>query len=158
MVTGVMKGDKRAVVSSGASLAGSSAGAAVGAALGTLILPGVGTAIGGWLGSMAGGAIGDSLGDKLGTQVDRLGSPAQVSKDLIATSAISAIPGASATTAASQPVTFNSTININGQDQTSAQALANLVVQTTMGQLGQIMPINPLATRRDAALTDGVAT
>jgi len=158
MVTGVMKGDTRAVVSSGASLAGSSAGAAVGAALGTLILPGVGTAIGGWLGSMAGGAIGESLGDKLGTQVDRLGSPAQVSKDLIATSAISTIPGAPAITAASQPVTFNSTININGQDQTSAQALANLVVQTTMGQLGQIMPTNSLATRRDAALTDGVAT
>lgn len=158
MVTGVMKGDTRAVVSSGASLAGSSAGAAVGAALGTLILPGVGTAIGGWLGSMAGGAIGDALGHKLGTQVDRLGSPAQVSKDLIATSAISTIPGSPATTAASQPVTFNSTININGQDQTSAQALANLVVQTTMGQLGQIMPTNPLATRRDAALTDGVAT
>ena len=158
MVTGVMKGDTRAVVSSGASLAGSSAGAAVGAALGTLILPGVGTAIGGWLGSMAGGAIGESLGDKLGTQVDRLGSPAQVSKDLIATSAISTIPGVPAITAASQPVTFNSTININGQDQTSAQALANLVVQTTMGQLGQIMPTNSLATRRDAALTDGVAT
>ncbi|WP_064120774.1 phage tail tape measure protein [Pseudomonas fluorescens] len=158
MVTGVMNGDKRAVVSSGASLAGSSAGAAVGAALGTLIFPGVGTAIGGWLGSMAGGAIGDSLGDKLGTQVDRLGSPAQVSENLIATAATSTIPGAPATTAASQPVTFNSTININGQDQTSAQALANLVVQTTMGQLGQIMPTNPLATRRDAALTDGVAT
>ncbi|XHF32231.1 phage tail tape measure protein [Pseudomonas chlororaphis] len=161
MVTGVMKGDKRAVVSSGASLAGSSAGAAVGAALGTLILPGVGTMVGGWLGSMAGGAIGDSLGDKLGKQVDRLGSPAQVSKDLIATSATSTIPAAlatTATTAASQPVTFNSTIHINGQDQGSAQALANLVVQTTMSQLGQIMPTNPLATRRDAALTDGVAT
>jgi len=158
MVTGVMTGDKRAVVSSGASLAGSSAGAAVGAALGTLILPGVGTVIGGWLGSMAGGAIGESLGDKLGTQVDRLGSPAQVSKDLIATSATSTIPAAPAATAASQPVTFNSTININGQDQGSAQALANLVVQTTMSQLGQIMPTNPLATRRDAALTDGVAT
>jgi phage tail tape-measure protein len=155
MVTGVMNGDKRAVVSSGASLAGSSAGAAVGAALGTLILPGVGTMVGGWLGSMAGGAIGDSLGDKLGKQVDRLGSPAQVSKDLIATSTI---PAALATTAASQPVTFNSTIHINGQDQGSAQALANLVVQTTMNQLGQIMPTNPLATRRDAALTDGVAT
>lgn len=158
MVTGVMKGDKRAVVSSGASLAGSSAGAAVGAALGTLILPGLGTMVGGWLGSMAGGAIGDSLGDKLGKQVDRLGSPAQVSKDLIATSATSMIPAALATTAASQPVTLNSTININGQDQGSAQALANLVVQTTMSQLGQIMPTNPLATRRDAALTDGVAT
>ncbi|MDP9708627.1 UNVERIFIED_ORG: TP901 family phage tail tape measure protein [Pseudomonas fluorescens] len=155
MVTGVMNGDKRAVVSSGASLAGSSAGAAVGAALGTLILPGVGTMVGGWLGSLAGGAIGDSLGDKLGKQVDRLGSPAQVSKDLIATSTI---PAALATTAASQPVTFNSTIHINGQDQGSAQALANLVVQTTMNQLGQIMPTNPLATRRDAALTDGVAT
>ncbi|MGP6422549.1 phage tail tape measure protein [Pseudomonas pharyngis] len=155
MVTGVMNGDKRAVVSSGASLAGSSAGAAVGAALGTLILPGVGTMVGGWLGSMAGGAIGDSLGDKLGKQVDRLGSPAQVSKDLIATSTI---PAALATTAASQPFTFNSTIHINGQDQGSAQALANLVVQTTMNQLGQIMPTNPLATRRDAALTDGVAT
>ncbi|WP_085612313.1 MULTISPECIES: phage tail tape measure protein [unclassified Pseudomonas] len=155
MVTGVMNGDKRAVVSSGASLAGSSAGAAVGAALGTLILPGVGTMVGGWLGSMAGGAIGDSLGDKLGKQVDRLGSSAQVSKDLIATSTI---PAALATTAASQPVTFNSTIHINGQDQGSAQALANLVVQTTMNQLGQIMPTNPLATRRDAALTDGVAT
>ncbi|QKV66103.1 phage tail tape measure protein [Pseudomonas sp. 43A] len=154
LVNGVMHGDTRSVVSSGASLAGSSAGAAVGAALGTLILPGVGTAIGGWLGSMAGGAIGESLGDKLGTQADRLGAPAQVSKDLIATSATSAIP---ATTAASQPVTFNSTIQINGQDLASAQALANLVVQTTMGQLGQIMPTNPLATRRDAALTDGAA-
>lgn len=158
MVNGVMSGDKRAVVSSGASLAGSSVGAAVGAALGTLILPGVGTMVGGWLGSMAGGAIGESLGDKLGTQVDRLGSPAQVSKDLIATSATSTIPAALASAAASQPVTFNSTIHINGQDQGSAQALANLVVQTTMSQLGQIMPTNPLATRRDAALTDGVAT
>lgn len=158
MVTGVMKGDKRAVVSSGASLAGSSSGAAVGAALGTLILPGVGTLVGGWLGSMAGGAIGESLGDKLGTQVDRLGSPAQVSKELIATSTSSAIPVTPATATASQPVTLNSTININGQDQGSAQALADLVVQTTMSQLGQIMPTNPLATRRDAALTDGVAT
>lgn len=158
MVTGVMKGDTRSVVSSGASLAGSSAGAAVGAALGTLILPGLGTMVGGWLGSMAGGAIGESLGDKLGTQVDRLGSPAQVSKDLIATSATFTIPATPATATASQPVTFNSTININGQDQGSAQALANLVVQTTMSQLGQIMPTNPLATRRDAALTDGVAT
>jgi uncharacterized lipoprotein YajG len=106
---------------------------------------------------MAGGAIGESLGDKLGTQVDRLGAPAQVSKDLIATSATSATSAIPATTAASQPVTFNSTIQINGQDLASAQALANLVVQTTMGQLGQIMPTNPLATRRDAALTDGVA-
>lgn len=158
MVNGVMSGDKRAVVSSGASLAGSSVGAAVGAALGTLILPGVGTMVGGWLGSMAGGAIGESLGDKLGTQVDRLGSPAQVSKDLIATSPTSTNPAAIASTAASQPVTFNSTIHINGQDQGSAQALANLVVQTTISQLGQIMPTNPLATRRDAALTDGVAT
>ncbi|WP_095119263.1 phage tail tape measure protein [Pseudomonas sp. Irchel s3f10] len=158
MVNGVMSGDKRAVVSSGASLAGSSVGAAVGAALGTLILPGVGTMVGGWLGSMAGGAIGESLGDKLGTQVDRLGSPAQVSKDLIATSPTSTNPAAIASTAVSQPVTFNSTIHINGQDQGSAQALANLVVQTTISQLGQIMPTNPLATRRDAALTDGVAT
>ncbi|KPG90492.1 phage tail tape measure protein [Pseudomonas sp. RIT-PI-r] len=158
MVNGVMSGDKRAVVSSGASLAGSSVGAAVGAALGTLILPGVGTMVGGWLGSMAGGAIGESLGDKRGPQVDRLGSPAQVSKDLIATSATATNPAALASTAASQPVTFNSTIHINGQDQGSAQALANLVVQTTMSQLVQIMPTNPLATRRDAALTDGVAT
>lgn len=151
MVTGVMKGDTRSVVSSGASLAGSSAGAAIGAAIGTLILPGVGTMVGGWLGSMAGAEIGASLGDKLGTQVDRLGSPAQVSKEL------TAVPVTPAVTAANQPVTFNSTIQINGQDQTSAQALANLVVQTTMSQLGQIMPTNPLATRRDAALTDGVA-
>ncbi|MFG6205299.1 phage tail tape measure protein [Pseudomonas retamae] len=152
LVNGVRQGDTRAMVSSGASLAGSSAGAAVGAALGTLILPGVGTAIGGWLGSMAGGAIGESLGDKLGTQVDRLGSPEQVSKELTAN------PATSAGAAASQPVTFNSTINITGQDLASAQALANLVVQTTMGQLGQIMPSNLLATRRDAALTDGAAT
>lgn len=152
LVNGVMQGDTRAVVSSGASLAGSSAGAAVGAALGTLILPGVGTAIGGWLGSMAGGAIGESLGDKLGTQVDRLGSPEQVSKELTGN------PVSPASETANQPVTFNSTINISGQDLASAQALANLVVQTTMGQLGQIMPSNLLATRRDAALTDGAAT
>lgn len=151
MVTGVMKGDTRSVVSSGASLAGASAGAAIGAAIGTLILPGVGTMVGGWLGSMAGGEIGTALGDKLGTQVDRLDSPAQVSKEL---TAIAATP---AVTAANQPVTFNSTIHINGQDQASAQTLANLVVQTTMSQLSQIMPTNPLATRRDAALTDGVA-
>ncbi|MBV4476154.1 phage tail tape measure protein [Pseudomonas botevensis] len=154
MVTGVMQGDTRSVVSSGASLAGSSAGAAIGAALGTLILPGVGTMIGGWLGSMAGGEIGASLGDKLGNQVDRLSSPAQVSKDLIATSS----PTPVSSQANSQPVTFNSTIQIQGQDLASAQALANLVVQTTMAQLGQVMPTNALATRRDAALTDGVAT
>ncbi|MBP5957268.1 phage tail tape measure protein [Pseudomonas anatoliensis] len=151
MVTGVMKGDTRSVVSSGASLAGASAGAAIGAAIGTLILPGVGTMVGGWLGSMAGAEIGASLGDRLGAQVDRLDSPAQVSKEL---TAVAATPAA---TVANQPVTLNSTIHINGQDQASAQTLANLVVQTTMSQLGQIMPTNPLATRRDAALTDGVA-
>lgn len=142
---GVAQGDSKAVVSSAGLLAGSYAGATAGAALGTLILPGVGTAIGGLLGGFAGSELGSMLGEKLSVLVDRLDAPAQVSKDLT-----------SARTD-NQPITFNSTIQINGQDLASAKELANLVVQTTLGQLGQLMPANALATRRDTALTDGVA-
>ncbi|WP_130930356.1 glycine zipper domain-containing protein [Pseudomonas sp. Sample_24] len=142
---GLAQGDTKTVVSSGGTLAGSYAGASAGAALGTLIFPGVGTAIGGLLGGFAGSELGSMLGEKLGALVDRLDAPAQVSKDL------------TNTRVDNQPITFNSTIQINGQDQTSARELANLVVQTTLGQLGQLMPVNALATRRDTALTDGVA-
>lgn len=142
---GVAQGDSKAVVSSAGLLAGSYAGATAGAALGTLILPGVGTAIGGLLGGFAGSELGSMLGEKLSVLVDRLKAPAQVSKDL------------TSTRTDNQPITFNSTIQINGQDLASAKELANLVVQTTLGQLGQLMPANALATRRDTALTDGVA-
>jgi hypothetical protein len=142
---GIAQGDTKTVVSSAGTLAGSYAGASAGAALGTLILPGVGTAIGGLLGGFAGSELGSMLGEKLGALVNRLEAPAQVSKDL------------TNTRADNQPITFNSTIQINGQDLASAKELANLVVQTTLGQLGQLMPANALATRRDTALTDGAA-
>lgn len=148
---GVVAGDARMVGAglgaAGGGWAGASAGSLAGAVLGSFV-PVVGTAIGGLLGGLIGGWLGSesgaSLGAKLATPAaDRLGSPAQVSNDL------------TNTRTDNQPITFNSTIQINGQDLASARELANLVVQTTLGQLGQLMPTNALATRRDTALTDG---
>ncbi|NUU35634.1 phage tail tape measure protein [Pseudomonas sp. C2B4] len=150
---GAMAGDKRMIGAglgaAGGGWAGATAGSVAGAALGSVV-PVIGTAIGGLLGGLIGGWLGSesgaSLGEKLAAPAaDRLGSPAQVSNDLISTRMDN------------QPITFNSTIQINGQDQASARELANLVVQTTLGQLGQFMPTNALATRRDTALTDGAA-
>lgn len=148
---GVVAGDTRMVGmglgAAGGGWAGATTGSLAGAALGSVI-PVIGTAIGGLLGGLIGGWLGSESGASLGARLatpaaDRLGSPAQVSNDL------------TSTRTDNQPITFNSTIQINGQDLASARELANLVVQTTLGQLGQLMPTNALATRRDTALTDG---
>lgn len=137
-----------AVGSVGAGLAGGYAGAAAGAALGTLIFPGVGTAIGGLLGgtlgSLGGGEAGAWLGDKLGHQVDRLATPEAVSQDL------------SAAQQDNRQINFAPVLQIYGQDHASAQQLADQVVQQLQAQWLSLAPLDSLAVRRGAALTDGV--
>lgn len=137
-----------AVGSVGGGLAGTYAGASAGAALGTLIFPGVGTAIGGLLGGalggLAGGEAGAWLGDKLGRQADRLAAPAAVSQNLAAAQADN------------RQINFAPVVQIYGQDQASAQQLADRVVQQLQAQWLPLMG-DSLAVRRGAALTDGVA-
>ncbi|WP_409297217.1 phage tail tape measure protein [Pseudomonas sp. KCJK8993] len=137
-----------AVGSLGGGLAGTYAGASAGAAIGTLIFPGVGTAIGGLLGGalggLAGGEAGAWLGDKLGRQADRLAAPAAVSQNLAAAQADN------------RQINFAPVVHIHGQDQASAQQLADRVVQQLQAQWLPLMG-DSLAVRRGAALTDGVA-
>lgn len=151
LVQGWREGDSgkvgAAVGSVGGGLAGTYAGASAGAAIGTLIFPGVGTAIGGLLGGalggLAGGEAGTWLGDKLGRQADRLAAPAAVSQNLAAQ-------------AENRQINFAPVVHIHGQDQASAQQLADRVVQQLQAQW---LPLagDSLAVRRGAALTDGVA-
>lgn len=152
LVQGWREGDSgkvgAAVGSVGGGLAGTYAGASAGAAIGTLIFPGVGTAIGGLLGGalggLAGGEAGTWLGDKLGRQADRLAAPAAVSQNLAAAQA------------ENRQINFAPVVHIHGQDQASAQQLADRVVQQLQAQW---LPLagDSLAVRRGAALTDGVA-
>lgn len=152
LVQGWREGDSgkvgAAVGSVGGGLAGTYAGASTGAAIGTLIFPGVGTAIGGLLGGalggLAGGEAGTWLGDKLGRQADRLAAPAAVSQNLAAAQA------------ENRQINFAPVVHIHGQDQASAQQLADRVVQQLQAQW---LPLagDSLAVRRGAALTDGVA-
>lgn len=144
---GVASGDTKTLVSSAGTLAGSYAGAAAGAAVGTMIFPGVGTAIGGLLGGFAGSELGSMLGEKLVALADRLGAPAQVSKDL-----------ANAQTQ-NQPINFSPSIQITSNGADSAEQIRMVVAQQLQAQFhGEFVPFmssNALATRRDAALTDG---
>ncbi|WP_083743153.1 hypothetical protein [Pseudomonas sp. KK4] len=144
---GVASGDTKTLVSSAGTLAGSYAGAAAGAAVGTMIFPGVGTAIGGLLGGFAGSELGSMLGEKLGALVDRLGAPAQVSKDL-----------ANAQTQ-NQPINFSPSIQVSSTGADSAEQIRMVVAQQLQAQFHSefvpFMSSNALATRRDAALTDG---
>ncbi|WP_430448248.1 MAG: phage tail tape measure protein [Pseudomonas piscis] len=152
LVQGWREGDSgkvgAAVGSVGGGLAGTYAGASAGAAIGTLIFPGVGTAIGGLLGGalggLAGGETGTWLGDKIGRQADRLAAPAAVSQNLAAAQA------------ENRQINFAPVVHIHGQDQASAQQLADRVVQQLQAQW---LPLagDSLAVRRGAALTDGVA-
>ncbi|AZC22978.1 phage tail tape measure protein [Pseudomonas sessilinigenes] len=152
LVQGWREGDSgkvgAAVGSVGGGLAGTYAGASTGAAIGTLIFPGVGTAIGGLLGGalggLAGGEAGTWLGDKLGRQADRLAAPAAVSQNLAAAQA------------ENRQINFAPVVHIHGQDQASAQQLADRVVQQLQAQWLPLMG-DSLAVRRGAALTDGVA-
>ncbi|WP_248769636.1 phage tail tape measure protein [Pseudomonas sp. MWU12-2345] len=150
-VNGLSEGDSKKVGSgvggAGGALAGAYAGGATGAAIGTMIFPGVGTAVGGAIGSAVGGFAGSEagswLGEKLGALVDRLSSPEKVSKDV----------AAAATSADNR--TFAPVIQISGQDQASAKALADLVLQQIHAQFMPMMMANPLAVRTGASLTDG---
>ncbi|MEX3775845.1 glycine zipper domain-containing protein [Pseudomonas sp. MYb118] len=145
---GIANGDTKAVVSSAGSLVGSTAGAAAGAAIGTMIFPGVGTAIGGLVGGLAGSEVGAMLGEKLFGLVDRLRTPDQVSKDL---TTAAAPPGA--------PINFAPSIQVTCPNADNAEQIRNVVAQQLQAQFhGEFVPLmnhNALATRRDAALTDG---
>lgn len=148
LTQGIASGDTKAVVSSAGNLAGSSAGAAAGAAIGTMIFPGVGTAIGGLVGGLAGSEVGAMLGEKLFGLVDRLRTPDQVSKDL---TTAAAPPGA--------PINFAPSIQVTCPNADNAEQIRNVVAQQLQAQFhGEFVPLmshNALATRRDAALTDG---
>jgi outer membrane lipoprotein SlyB len=136
---GVISGDSKAVASSAGMLVGSYAGAA----LGTMIFPGVGTAIGGYLGGIAGSI----LGEKLATPSDRLGAPQQVSKDL--TNAQSQ----------NQQINYSPSIQVTCTAADNSEQIRMVVAQQLQAQFhGEFVPLmgtNALATRRDAALTDG---
>lgn len=159
VVSGLSEGDSEKVGSgiggAAGSLGGAWAGAGAGAAIGTMIFPGVGTAIGGAVGGVAGGIAGSELGswlgEKLGALVDRLTSQEQVLKDVVAASVAPPPPPPPP----AQPMTFSPVIHINGQDQASAKALANMVMQQMHQQFVPMMLANPLAVRSGASLTDG---
>ncbi|MGE8069552.1 glycine zipper domain-containing protein [Pseudomonas sp. NPDC089569] len=145
---GVANGDTKTLVSSSATLLGSSVGATAGAALGSLILPVVGTAIGGWLGGMAGAEIGSRLGEKLiAPTADRLAPPGQVGREL----------------AGAQPqspsINYSPSIQVTCTTTQSTEQIRMVVNQQLQAQFhGEFVPLmrtNALATRRDAALSDG---
>ncbi|MBU4636084.1 phage tail tape measure protein [Pseudomonas chlororaphis] len=145
---GVRNRDPKAIGSGlgtlGGAWAGSTSGAALGAALGSVV-PILGTAVGGLVGGAIGGWLGSEAFSRLGGEVgDRLKSPDEVSKNLAASST------------SCQQVTFAPVINIYGQDQATSRQLVDMVIQQMQMQVMPLMMTNPLAVRRDVALTDGV--
>ncbi|MBP5075533.1 phage tail tape measure protein [Pseudomonas chlororaphis] len=145
---GVRNRDPKAIGSGlgtlGGAWAGSTSGAALGAALGSVV-PILGTAVGGLVGGAIGGWLGSEAFSRLGGEVgDRLKSPDEVSKNLAASST------------SCQQVTFAPVINIYGQDQATSRQLVDMVIQQMQMQVMPLMMTNPLAIRRDVALTDGV--
>ena len=136
---GWREGDNKAV---GRALGGL-IGTLVGSAAGSRASPYVGTLVGGVVGGMAGSC----LGEQLATSIDRLGAPEQVSKDLTGTQA------------ANQQINFAPVIQISSQDAAGSEQFATTITQLIQDQfLSQFVPMmmtNPLAVRRDAALTDG---
>lgn len=164
--------------------AGGAAGAALGSVvpiIGTAIGGILGAAIGGFLGSESGAWVGEKVGgwiegdpqDGKGSQklleaaapvegridppvkpsaleaAPRLGVPSQVGKDVATAAAVAAVaPPPPA------PVLPPIQITINGQDQATAQALVDKVMQRIKAEM---MPMfNPLSARSGAMLTDGV--
>jgi TP901 family phage tail tape measure protein len=156
VIKGLQEGDNKlvggALGSAGGSLAGGYAGAVAGAMIGSFI-PVIGTAIGGVVGGIVGstmGSMGGSwLGEKLAPASDKLAPPAEVAKDL---------PSAQTQ---NQQVSFSPLIQVTCPAPDTAEQIRTIIGQQLSGQFhGQFLPLltnNPLATRRDAALTDGVA-
>ncbi|CAI8891265.1 PhageMin_Tail domain-containing protein [Pseudomonas sp. IT-347P] len=156
VLKGLEEGDNKlvggALGSAGGSLAGGYAGAVTGAMIGSFI-PVIGTAIGGVVGGIVGstmGSMGGSwLGEKLAPASDKLAPPAEVAKEL---------PSAQTQ---NQQVSFSPLIQVTCPAPDTAEQIRTIIGQQLSGQFhGQFLPLltnNPLATRRDAALTDGVA-
>jgi hypothetical protein len=156
---GVASGDKQQIGkglgAAGGAWAGAVAGSSIGATIGSVgLAPGialgslVGGLVGGWLGFEGGGFLGEKL---MATAPDKLAPPAEVAKDL-----------AGAQTQ-NQQVFFSPSIQVTCPAPDTAQQIHSIIEQQISGQFhGQFMPLlmggNPLGTRRDAALTDGVAT
>ncbi|MGP6420665.1 phage tail tape measure protein [Pseudomonas putida] len=139
---GWREGDDQAVKGA----AGELAGTAIGATIGTFIAPGIGTFIGGTLG----GIIGSYVGEQWGKPVeDKLAPPAQVAKDL--SSAQTQLPN----------YTYSPLVQISGSDALNAEKIGDVVSQVMRSHFDTAftpaLGTNALATRRDAALTDGVA-
>ncbi|WP_166220866.1 phage tail tape measure protein [Pseudomonas atagonensis] len=139
---GWREGDDKAVKGA----AGELAGTAIGATIGTFIAPGIGTFIGGTLGGM----FGSYLGEQLATPPeDKLAPPAQVARDL------------SSAQTQNQQLTYAPSIQISGSEIASSEKVGAVISQVLQNhfssQFVSTMSTNPLATRRDAALTDGVA-
>ncbi|WP_256585892.1 phage tail tape measure protein [Pseudomonas sp. ICMP 460] len=143
VIQGVRNGDAKAIGTGLSTAGGAWAGASAGAAIGTLILPGVGTAVGGAIGGLLGSEAGTWLAEKVMSTSDRLPSPTQVSQNL------------NSPQADNRPINFAPQITITAPEQASHQELAALVVQQIEAQFTPLSMDNLLATRRDAALTDG---
>lgn len=157
VIEGVASGDKRKIASglgaAGGGWAGAVAGSAIGASIGSIgLAPGmalgglIGGLIGGWLGSEGGSSLGEKL---VVPPPDKLSAPEQVSKELTTAQ----LPG--------QPLTYAPTVQVYCSDPGSSDKIGMLVAQHLQNQFMQMTPLltnNPLATRRDAALTDGAAT
>ncbi|UQS15578.1 phage tail tape measure protein [Pseudomonas sp. HS6] len=141
---GVREGDEKAVGSAKGELAGT----AIGAVIGGLLIPGAGIAIGSVLGGLAGSLIGEALADP---PADKLAAPGDVAKNLVN----------APTQSQNQQVTFSPLIQVTCPAPDTAEQIRTIIGQQLSGQFhGQFLPLltnNPLATRRDAALTDGVA-
>ncbi len=139
---GWREGDDQAVKGA----AGELAGTAIGATIGTFIAPGIGTFIGGTLGAMLGSYVGEQWGKPA---EDKLAPPAQVAKDL------------SNAQTQNQQITYAPSIQISGSEIASSEKVGAVISQVMQNhfntQFISSMSTNPLATRRDAALTDGVA-
>jgi hypothetical protein len=88
---------------------------------------------------------GSWLGEQLAAPDDRLGAPDQVSRDL------------NNVQDTHQQINFAPVIQISVPDPASSQQIASVVSQTLEAQFLPLMMTNPLAVRRNAALTDGVA-
>ncbi|RVD74484.1 phage tail tape measure protein [Pseudomonas koreensis] len=158
LAAGVASGDEtqiaKSVGAAGGGMAGALAGSAFGASLGAVGGP-PGVAIGGLLGGLLGGWLGTEggslLGEKLGSAApDKLEAPAQVSQAL----ASAQVP--------TVPATYAPTVQVYCSDPGSAEKIGQLVDFHLRSQFSNeftpLMGSHSLATRRDAALTDGVAT
>ncbi|MDX9673135.1 MULTISPECIES: phage tail tape measure protein [unclassified Pseudomonas] len=133
-------------------VAGNYLGARVGAFLGAFAGPAgalVGGGVGGAAGTYYGNQWGSALGEKLATPApNQLAPPVEVAKEL---------PSAQTQ---NQQVTFSPLIQVTCPAPDTAEQIRTIIGQQLSGQFhGQFLPLltnNPLATRRDAALTDGV--